>query len=50
MSSETRLGCRYGNAIIYEHIIRDEGDLSRIRRYITENPFKWAVGHDNPAM
>jgi len=33
----------------HEHIIRDEGELSRIRRYITENPLKWAVDHDNPA-
>jgi len=33
----------------YEHIIRDEGELSRIRRYITENPLKWAVDHDDPA-
>ena len=33
----------------HEHIIHDEGELSRIRRYITENPLKWAVDHDNPA-
>ncbi len=25
----------------YEHIIRDEDDLNRIRRYIEENPAKW---------
>jgi REP element-mobilizing transposase RayT len=25
----------------YEHIIRDEGALDRIRRYITENPARW---------
>jgi len=25
----------------YEHIIRDEPDLNRIRRYIKENPLKW---------
>jgi len=26
----------------YEHIIRDEADLARIRRYITNNPARWA--------
>lgn len=25
----------------YEHIIRDENDLNRIRKYIYENPVKW---------
>jgi len=25
----------------YEHIIRDENDLNRIRQYITDNPLKW---------
>lgn len=25
----------------YEHIIRDEPELNRIRQYITENPLKW---------
>jgi len=28
----------------YEHIIRDEIDLNRIRKYIIENPLKW---HDD---
>jgi REP element-mobilizing transposase RayT len=26
----------------YEHIIRDENDLNRIRQYIMNNPLKWA--------
>ncbi len=26
----------------YEHIIRNDADLSRIRKYIAENPLKWA--------
>lgn len=26
----------------YEHIIRDETDLQRIRQYILENPLCWA--------
>ncbi len=25
----------------YEHIIRDEGDLNRIREYIIDNPMNW---------
>lgn len=33
----------------YEHIIRDEDDLSRIRQYIAENPFKWDEDENNPA-
>ncbi len=33
----------------YEHIIRDEGELSRVRRYIAENPLKWALDRENPA-
>jgi len=27
----------------YDHIIRDEGDLRRIRRYIRLNPLKWSL-------
>lgn len=26
----------------YEHIIRNDADLNRIRKYIAENPLKWA--------
>ncbi len=26
----------------YEHVIRTQGDLSRIRSYIAENPARWA--------
>jgi putative transposase len=32
----------------YEHIIRDEEDLYRIRQYIIDNPAKWAEDTDNP--
>jgi putative transposase len=27
----------------YEHIIRDEDDLNRIRKYIVQNPIKWEL-------
>lgn len=32
----------------YEHIIRDEASLSRIRKYIAENPSRWAEDSENP--
>ncbi len=32
----------------YDHIVRDEADLNRIREYITNNPAQWALDHDNP--
>ncbi len=32
----------------YEHIIRDEGDLNRIREYIEGNPARWADDAENP--
>ncbi len=30
----------------YDHVIRDNGELNRIRKYINNNPFKWK--EDNP--
>jgi len=32
----------------YEHVIRDEKALNRIRRYIDENPARWAFDDENP--
>lgn len=32
----------------YEHIIRDEGELRRIRNYILANPARWAQDQENP--
>ncbi|MBM4310949.1 MAG: transposase [Deltaproteobacteria bacterium] len=32
----------------YEHIIRDDDDLNRIREYIVNNPAKWAEDDNNP--
>ena len=34
----------------YEHIIRDDAALDRIRRYIVENPGRWAEDPENPAF
>ena len=33
----------------YEHIIRLDGSLDRIREYIINNPAKWEDDKDNPA-
>jgi REP element-mobilizing transposase RayT len=32
----------------YEHIIRNEADLHRIREYIANNPLRWAIDKENP--
>ena len=32
----------------FEHVIRDETDLARVRRYIDENPLRWADDQENP--
>lgn len=32
----------------YEHIIRDEPDLNRIREYIVNNPARWQDDEENP--
>lgn len=34
----------------YEHIVRDDVDLKRIREYIMNNPLKWKDDPDNPAV
>jgi putative transposase len=32
----------------YEHIVRDEDALNRIRRYIDDNPARWEFDDENP--
>jgi REP element-mobilizing transposase RayT len=32
----------------YEHVIRDEDDLNRIRQYVMDNPARWAEDENNP--
>jgi putative transposase len=32
----------------YEHVIRNESDLSEIRQYIVKNPLKWDLDRENP--
>lgn len=32
----------------YEHVIRNEDALNRIRKYITDNPARWLFDYENP--
>lgn len=32
----------------YEHIVRDEESLNRIREYIRDNPIRWHLDRENP--
>jgi putative transposase len=33
----------------FEHVIRSEESLNRIRQYIVDNPAQWEFDRDNPA-
>lgn len=32
----------------YEHVVRDESELQRVREYIVNNPAQWAEDEENP--
>ena len=32
----------------YEHVVRNEDELARVREYILNNPVKWALDEYNP--
>ena len=34
----------------YEHVIRGEDELDRAREYIVNNPLRWALDRENPAV
>ena len=34
----------------YEHIIRDDAELARIRQYILDNPAQWDADPENPVV
>ena len=34
----------------YEHVIRDEADLDRTRQYVLDNPQRWDIDRDDPAL
>ncbi len=41
-------GIRCWQRNYYEHIIRNDEDLNRIRQYITDNPKNWVTDENNP--
>ena len=34
----------------YEHILRNENEMSRLREYIRNNPAQWEIDKDNPSI
>ncbi|WP_201778117.1 transposase [Thermanaerothrix daxensis] len=34
----------------YEHIIRNDEALNRIRQYISDNPIRWELDRENPTL
>jgi putative transposase len=34
----------------YEHVIRNDDSLNRIRQYIVDNPIRWDADRENPAV
>jgi REP element-mobilizing transposase RayT len=47
-SLPTTKGLRLWQRGFYDHVIRDETDLARIRVYIEDNPLRWAQDEENP--
>ena len=39
---------RFWQRNYYEHIIRNENELAKIREYIQNNPLKWSLDRENP--
>jgi REP element-mobilizing transposase RayT len=44
-----RTGLRFWQRNYYEHVIRDEDELSRVRQYIRDNPLRWGEDPENPS-
>jgi len=44
----SRSGRPFWQRNYFEHVVRGEGDLARIRQYIAENPMRWAFDPENP--
>ena len=42
-------GCPLWQRDYYEHVIRNETELARIREYIVNNPSKWEFDKENPS-
>ena len=41
-------GVKIGQRNYYEHIIRNDDELNRIREYIVNNPAQWEMDQENP--
>ena len=39
---------RFWQRNYYEHVIRSEDELDRVRQYILENPLRWDMDRENP--
>jgi putative transposase len=44
-----RTGQPFWQRNYYEHVVRDEDELNRVRQYIQENPLHWDDDPDNPS-
>jgi REP element-mobilizing transposase RayT len=44
----SRLGVPLWQRNYYEHIIRNEESLNRVREYIETNPLRWELDRENP--
>jgi REP element-mobilizing transposase RayT len=47
-TSRTMPGVSVWQRNYYEHVIRNERDLGRIRQYIADNPAQWELDKNNP--
>jgi putative transposase len=43
-------GARFWQRSFYEHVIRHEEEVCRIREYISANPGRWAEDEQNPTL
>jgi len=41
-------GAKFWQRNYYDHIIRNEKELNKIREYIINNPLKWELDKENP--
>jgi putative transposase len=48
-SDWARFSSRLWQRNYFEHVIRSEQSLNRIRQYILDNPLHWEIDRDNPA-
>ena len=43
-----RPGMRIWQRNYYDHVLRDDTDLQRVRQYVTENPMRWELDRLHP--